>query len=201
MKIASLRLKTRLLTFLLFLFLGLASVSAQTPVTTWHYDNLHTGANTNETILTPQNVNKNSFGKLFVQSVDGAIVGQALYLPKVTIPGAGTHNVVYVATMNDSVYAFDADSTSGTGSGLLWHTSFLSKGVTAMPASIQGCSGTTGWTQVGIVSTPVIDPVAGTIRGGQDLRTQHELRPPPARPGCDDRLRESRQPRCDHREL
>src|SRR5271169_4592302 len=105
---------------------------AQLPVTTWHYDNANSGANTNETILTPQNVNTASFGQLFTQPVDGAIVGQALYLPAVKIPASGVHNVVYVATMNDSVYAFDADSTSGRKGGLLWHTSFLSKNVTTM---------------------------------------------------------------------
>lgn len=158
-----LRAQSCVLIVLLSLAAGLTLASAQMPVITWHYDNLLSGANTNETILTPQNVNKVSFGKLFTQSVDGAIVGQALYLPNVTIPGAGVHNVVYVATMNDSVYAFDADSSSGKKGGLLWHTSFLSKGVTSMPVSLQGCSKTTGWTQVGIVSTPVIDPVAGTI--------------------------------------
>ncbi len=132
------------------------------PVTTWHYDNLHSGANTSESTLTPQNVNPKSFGRLFSQSVDGAIVGQALYLPKVTIAGS-VHNVVYVATMNDSVYAFDADSNTGGNASPLWHTSFLSKNVLPVPISIQGCSGTTGWTQVGIVSTPVIDAVAGTL--------------------------------------
>jgi len=142
---------------------GALFASAQMPVTTWHYDNMRTGANPNETALTPQSVNKNSFGRLFSQPVDGMIVGQALYLPNVTIPGKGAHNVVYAATMNDSVYAFDADSNSGQGSGLLWHTSFLSKFVKTMPGSMQGCTATTGWTQVGIVSTPVIDPVAGTI--------------------------------------
>ena len=143
--------------------LSVTLANAQTPVTTWHYDNMDTGANTNETILTPGNVNVKTFGKIFSQPVDGAIVGQALYLPQVTIPGAGVHNVVYVATMNDSVYAFDADSASGTNGGLLWHTSFLSKNVQPMPISIQGCWKTTAWTQVGVVSTPVIDPVAGTI--------------------------------------
>src|SRR5436305_13497269 len=72
---------------------------AQVAVTTWHYDNARTGANTNEITLTPANINKNTFGKLFFQPVDGAIIGQALYLPNVTIPGLGVHNVVYVATM------------------------------------------------------------------------------------------------------
>lgn len=136
---------------------------AQVPVTTWHYDNLHTGTNINETILSPVNVNKNTFGKIFTQSVDGAVVGQALYLPSVTIPGAGVHNVVYVVTMNDSVYAFDADSNTGNDGSPLWHTSFLINGATTIPIALQGCGATTAWTQVGIVSTPVIDPATGTL--------------------------------------
>jgi hypothetical protein len=136
---------------------------AQPSVTTWHYDNARSGANPNETILTPQNVNYNQFGKLFTQAVDGQVIGQALYLPQVTIPTLGVHNVVYVATMNDSVYAFDADSASGSNAKPLWHTTFLVGGAKPVPISIQKCGGTTAWTQVGIVSTPVIDPVAGTI--------------------------------------
>ena len=136
---------------------------AQTAVTTWHYDNARSGANTSETILTPSNVNWNHFGKLFTQPVDGAIIGQALYLPNVTIPNLGTHNVVYVATMNDSVYAFDADSAAGQNALPLWYTSFLSPGVIPVPIDLQGCGGTTKWTEVGVVSTPVIDPVSGTL--------------------------------------
>jgi large repetitive protein len=65
--------------------------------------------------------------------------------------------------MNDSVYAFDADSATGKNAKPLWHTTFLVNGATAVPISIQKCGGTTAWTQVGVVSTPVIDPVAGTI--------------------------------------
>jgi hypothetical protein len=108
-------------------------------------------------------VNSKQFGQLFNQPVDGQIIGQALYLPGVTIPGAGVHNVVYVATMNDSVYAFDADSATGSNANPLWHTSFLGSGVTPVPIKLQGCGGTTFWTQVGIVSTPVIDTTSGTI--------------------------------------
>jgi hypothetical protein len=148
---------------LLFIFAAMTLGRAQTPVTTWHYDNARSGANPNETILTPQNVNSKQFGQLFNQPVDGQIIGQALYLPGVTIPGAGVHNVVYVATMNDSVYAFDADSATGSNANPLWHTSFLGSGVTPVPIKLQGCGGTTFWTQVGIVSTPVIDTTSGTI--------------------------------------
>jgi hypothetical protein len=139
------------------------SSRAQVPVTTWHYDNARTGANPNETILTPQNVSSTQFGKLFTQPVDGAIIGQALYLPSITIPGSGVHNVVYVATMNDSVYAFDADSATGANAQPLWQTTFLVGGATPVPIKLQKCGGTTLWTEVGIVSTPVIDPVAGTL--------------------------------------
>ena len=150
-------------TFLLFTLAGMASAWGQIPVTTWHYDTVRSGANPNETILTPQNVNEKQFGKLFTQAVDGQVVGQALYLPQVTIPGAGVHNVIYAATMHDSVYAFDADSASGSNANPLWHTTFLVNGATTVPISVQGCGGTTTWTEVGVVSTPVIDPVAGTI--------------------------------------
>jgi hypothetical protein len=161
-KTLRLRARTFVRGILLFVAAATTLATAQMPVTTWHYDNANGGANTNETILTPQNVNPTSFGKLFSQPVDGAIVGQALYLPGVTISGSA-HNVVYVATMNDSVYAFDADTNTGANAMPLWHTSLLSKKVLAMPIALQGCGGTSGWSQVGIVSTPVIDPVAGTI--------------------------------------
>ena len=83
---------------------------AQTPIVTWHYDNARSGANTTEVLLTPNNVNYQAFGKVMTQPVDGFIIGHPLYLPAVSIPGSGVHNVVYVATMNDSVYAFDANT-------------------------------------------------------------------------------------------
>ncbi len=119
--------------------------------------------NAREMILTPHNVNPTNFGKLFTRPLDGAVIGQALYLPDVTIPGKGIHNVVYTATMHNSVYAFDADSASGSNAQPLWHRSFLVNGAVPVPISLQGCQLTTRWTEVGIVSTPVIDPVAGTI--------------------------------------
>jgi hypothetical protein len=141
-----------------------AAVSwAQTPVTTWHYDNVRSGANTTETVLTPAKVNSTNFGKQFTQPVDGLIVGHPLYQPGVTIPGQGVHNVVYVATMNDTVYAFDANSGSLPA---LWTTSLLDyspAGATAVPVAAQGCAGSTAWTQVGVISTPVIDPIANVI--------------------------------------
>jgi len=133
------------------------------PVTTWHYNNARTGANGNETILNLANVNPNTFGKLFDIPADGAVVGQVLYLPNVSIAGKGTHNVVYAATMHDSVYAFDAESNTGANANPLWQVSLLPSGATPVPMTVQGCSGVTAWTEVGIVATPVIDSATGTI--------------------------------------
>jgi hypothetical protein len=133
---------------------------SQIQVLTEHNDVFRSGANTNETVLTTANVNFNSFGKLFTQSVDGYIVGQPLYLSAVKFPNGSTHNVAYVATQHDSVFAFDGDSYQAS----LWNVSFINPaaGITTVPMSDYGCSGT-GFTEIGIVSTPVIDPLAGTL--------------------------------------
>src|ERR1035438_6154141 len=96
-------------TGLLFMYFLSGLVHAQVNVTTYHNDNSRTGQNTQETILTPSNVNSSQFGKLFSLATDGDVYAQPLYLFGITIAG-GTHNVVYVATENDSVYAIDADS-------------------------------------------------------------------------------------------
>src|SRR5712671_257955 len=152
------------LVFLRVALLLVGSVAlAQTTVTTWHYNDSLTSANMTETVLTPANVNVASFGKLSTKPVDGIIVGQPLYLPGVSIPGLGVHNVVYVATMHDSVYAFDADNASTFP---LWFTSILAyspAGATTVPSSVKRNSGVTAWTEVGIVSTPVIDSSSGTL--------------------------------------
>src|SRR5579863_9146854 len=94
-----------------FLLVGLfpGSAWAQVSVTMERNDASRTGANLNETALTTSNVNVNQFGKLYSYAIDGSLFAQPLYVPSVVIPGQGTHNVVYVATMNDVIYALDAD--------------------------------------------------------------------------------------------
>src|ERR1700694_3571597 len=113
--------------------------------------------NTRETLLAPSNVNKNSFGHLFSFPVDYVVMAQPLYVPNVNIPGQGTHNVIYVVTEMDSVYAIDAD----TGSQL-WYASMLNGGTTASGKYLP-CGNGPGFTQEGITSTPVIDPTTNTM--------------------------------------
>src|ERR1044071_800361 len=91
---------------------------AQVNVWTYHNDNMRTGANLQETLLTPANVNASTFGKLFVYSLDGDVYAQPLYISGLNIPGHGTRNVVFVATQHNSVYALDADSNGGGSAGL-----------------------------------------------------------------------------------
>src|SRR5208282_4932212 len=123
-------------------------------VFTQHNDNSRTGQNLNETVLTPSLVgNTATFGKKFSQPVDGFIYAQPLYVPNVSIAG-GTHNVVYVATEGDSVYAFDADSNAGGNAAPLWHASLLGPGETTVSSANDiGCTDLVP--QVGITSTPV----------------------------------------------
>ena len=126
----------------------------QASVLTWHNDNARTGQNLQETILTPANVNASAFGKLFTIGVDGKVDAQPLYVPSLMIPGRGIHNVLYVATEHDSVYALDAD----TGVGL-WHVSLV--GANETPSDDHGCGQVTP--EIGITATPVIDPQQGPM--------------------------------------
>lgn len=163
-------------------------VAGQVSVLTWHYDNQRSSVNQNETLLTPANVNTKSFAKLYTQPVDGYIVGHPLYVPGLNLPPGptvqdpGIHNVVFVATMHDSVYAFDADNP---GLGPLWMTSLFNyspAGATTVNPYIKGCNDQISYAEVGIVSTPVIDPstntmyaVAETYENSQVVHRVHAL--------------------------
>jgi uncharacterized protein (TIGR03437 family) len=134
---------------------------AQTRVVTYQYENNRSGVNRNEVLLNPANVSSLSFGKLFAHSVDGLVYAQPLYLPNVTVSGRGSHNVLYVVTEHDSVYAFDADNNTGPNASPLWQVSFLGPGVTTMPAVDTGCDQIEP--EIGITGTPVIDTATETM--------------------------------------
>lgn len=128
-------------------------------VLSYHNDNVSSGVNSSEMILTPASLTVSNFSKLYSTLVDGQIYAQPLYVPGVTITGgtqAGTHNLVIAATQHDSLYAIDAE----TGI-IVWQTSFLTSGlpgattITSMPAADTGSSDTAP--EIGICSTPVID--------------------------------------------
>jgi|SRR5579863_2856880 len=157
--------------------------AAQVNVPTYHNSKFRTGVNILETTLTLSNVKSVSFGKLFSQAVDGFLYAQPLYLSAVSIPGLGIHNVVYVATMNDSVYAFDADTRSGVTVKPLWKVSFINPtaGITPVPSADVACTDPIS-TKIGIMSTPVIDPIGGTLyvvartkESGQYVQRLHAL--------------------------
>jgi hypothetical protein len=128
---------------------------------TQHNDLARTGQNLNETTLTTANVKATTFGKLFSYPVDNQVYGQPLYVPSVSIPNQGTHNVLYVATEGDSVFAFDADGLSPT---VLWSVNFTNpaNGVTVISCVVSGlqCS---VYPNTGITGTPVIDPTTNLM--------------------------------------
>jgi hypothetical protein len=125
-----------------------------TPVLTFHNDQIRSGANTTEVVLNTSNVNQSQFGLKYSYAVDGQIYAQPLYVPNLTISGT-PHNVVFVATENNTVYAFDAD---GLSSSPLWSRSL------GKPHPVSGSStGTPIYPSVGITSTPVIDPSMTTL--------------------------------------
>ncbi len=167
-----------------FIVLLLAvAAEAQVSVTTYRNNLARSGTNQAETILTPANVNADAFGQLFSLPVDGQVYAQPLYLPLVNVPGKGIHNVVFVATEHDSVYAFDADSNTGSNAVPLWHVNFADPASgerTLSVADVLGCLSIQP--EIGITGTPVIDPatgtlyvVASTIRNGTFIHRLHAL--------------------------
>jgi hypothetical protein len=158
-----------------FLFLLPFAASAQVDVLTQHNDQARTGANLHETILTPASVNEKQFGMLFRRIVDDQLYTQPLLATNVKIAG-GWHDVVYVTTVNNSVYAFDANDASA--STPLWHVNF------GTPAGVQdadfGCTDING--SMGIIGTPVINAgkttlyvVSLTKAGGEFVQRLHAL--------------------------
>ncbi len=147
-------------------FIGLAilffhSAEAQVSVLQRGYNPGVTGANLNETILTPGNVSSSTFGRIFSLPVDGAIYAQPLYVPNLTING-GTHNVVFVATMKNIVYAFDADTQGAP----LWELNVSNTIAGSTPVPITDYVGTNSSNMagaMGIESTPVINSSTNTI--------------------------------------
>jgi hypothetical protein len=131
---------------------------ANVDVLSGHYDTFLTGANLQETTLVPANVNAVNFGTLFSAPIDGQAYAQPLYKANLAIPSQGTHNVAFIATEHDSVYAFDAD----TGAQI-WHDSFIdpAHGITTTP--YQELSTPDLFPEIGITGTPVIDAATSTL--------------------------------------
>jgi hypothetical protein len=179
MKSAGVGRLRRVLNFLLLVALALFGplASAQVNVTTYHNDPGRSGANTQETLLYPANVNSKQFGKLFTSAVDGYVYAQPLYMANIAIAG-GKHNVLYVATEHDSVYAIDADSGV-----VYWQKSLIPSGGRTVNGSadiVAGCDDTVP--EIGITGTPVIDPatntlyvVAASMVGGSAVQYLHAL--------------------------
>jgi Chitobiase/beta-hexosaminidase C-terminal domain/Legume lectin domain/Fn3 associated len=180
--------RSRMILMMTFLF---ASAAAAQNVTTQHNDIGRTGEYTTETVLAPSNVNTNTFGKTFYYVVDGYVYAQPLYMANITMgagtPQAGTkHNVVFVATEHDSVYAFDADANLGANGKPLWRITLLDSAHGAAAGATPVPPTDTGETDIvpemGVTGTPVIDPATNTMyvaaktkENGVDVARLHAL--------------------------
>lgn len=139
-----------------------------TAVLTQHNDNYRSGENLTETALTVANVNTNSFGLLYTRPVDDQIYAQPLIMTNVSVLGRGSRNLLIVATVNDSIYAYDADDPTVTQP--YWQDSFISPpNIVAPDIQDENAIGAAGGNykdfsgNFGIVGTPVIDPVNRTL--------------------------------------
>jgi hypothetical protein len=168
-----------------FLMLTMSTLTAgPIHVLTSRYNDSRTGANISETALNVSNVNSATFGAVFSLAVSGSVYAQPLYVPGVTIPGKGVHNVLYVCTMNDIIYAFDADSNTGGNKSPLWKLNLTNPPQVVAPtwkqitgSAIGNVTGT-----VGIMSTPVINfskgvmfVVARTLESGKFVYRLHSI--------------------------
>lgn len=160
-----------------------AQTPTAVPVTTWRYDLTHSGANTQETALTPANVASNAFGKLFSLKVDDRVFAQPLYVPSLKMSDGQVHNALFIATENDSIYAFDADVKGNP----IWHVSLLdtahgaTSGATPVPQGDVAPSQDIG-PNIGITGTPAINPstdtmyvVSNTKENGQYFSRLHAI--------------------------
>jgi chitodextrinase len=156
------------------------AVTDLTGITTYHNDVARTGQNLQEYALTPTTVSSGYFGKRWSCPLDGTVYAQPLYVANLSI-GGGTHNVLFVVTMHDSIYAFDADNP---GCVTYWQVSFISPsagtGITTISSANAGCNDTL--VEYGITGTPVIDPnsktiylVAATTDNGTNFQRLHAL--------------------------
>src|SRR5437764_7636334 len=146
---------------------------------TWHNNNSRNGLNSQERVLTSSNVKASLFGKLFSRSVDGQIYAQPLYVANLAIPNQGFHNVVFVATEHDSVYAFDAD---GKSTSPIWKRSFIDAANGVTTAQSSAIPETNITPEIGITGTPTIDSagktlyvVAKTVENGIYVHRLHAL--------------------------
>ena len=158
---------------------------SEVSVATQRYDNARTGQNLSETVLNTSNVNQAEFGKLFSRIVDDEVYAQPLYMARVGIPGLGIRNVLYIATVNNTVYAFDADDPNA--SEPLWKVKLTNEGARARPVQAgdvgQRCVRYRDFTEnIGIVGTPVIHVrrqtiylVARTKEGNDFVQRLHAL--------------------------
>jgi hypothetical protein len=136
-------------------------LSPSVNVLTYHNDLTRSGANLEESVLTPASVYSANFGRLFSYNVDGQVFAQPLYVSNVNLPDQTTHNVVFVATEHDSVFAFDADNPAV---GRIWQDRFIdpAHGVTTVPA-VDTLEVNNITPEIGITGTPVIDAGSGTL--------------------------------------
>jgi len=174
------------------LILGFAIAVRSQPAVVWtqHNDNARVGWSSVETALTPSNVNQKVFGKLFSYQLDDETFSQPLYIPtlKMTVADQKTHNVVFVTTVNNTVYGWDADSNLSNGGQPLWKTNLTPSGATVPDRQYYSNQGVCGGNyndfagKVGMVGTPVIDTssnrlyvVAHTIESGAHVQRLYVL--------------------------